>query len=440
MIDKNKILEILNDWNLWGQKEIETGVERADYLQKMEDFLAMDMIVSLVGLRRSGKSTLLLQLSKRLIEKKKVKKEEILYVNFEDSRFLGEYSLQLLNDIYETYLENLSPTKKPIIMLDEIQNIPGWEKFVNSLYERKVAQIFVSGSNAHLLQSEYSQVLTGRQIVLKIYPLTFKEFILFQKVTVKNKLEMLEKKNKLNSLLTQYLRYGGLPKVALAKTEEEKEILAQNYFSDILNRDLIKRFRIKEIGKLEMLAKFYFTNISSMISFNKISRFTKIPSTTIERFSDYLTTPYLFYFVNKFSFSLKEQSVNPRKVYTADLGLRNAISFNFSEDRGKILENLVAMHLIQTQKEIYYFRTKNNREVDFLVKKGTKEKALIQVCATLKDFQTQEREIKSLLEAMEELKLKEGLILTENEEKEIKAGDKIIKVMPIWKWLLGFEE
>ena len=226
MIDKNKILEILNDWNLWGQKEIETGVERADYLQKMEEFLAMDMIVSLAGLRRSGKSTLLLQLSKRLIAKKKAKKEEILYVNFEDSRFLGEYSLQLLNDIYETYLENLNPTKKPIILLDEIQNIPGWEKFVNSLYERKMARIFVSGSNAQLLQSEYSQVLTGRQIVLRVYPLTFKEFILFQKVTVKNKLEMLEKKNKLNSLLTQYLRYGGLPKVALAKTEEEKELLA----------------------------------------------------------------------------------------------------------------------------------------------------------------------------------------------------------------------
>jgi uncharacterized protein len=436
MIDKNKILEILNDWNLWGQKEIETGVERADYLEKMEEFLTMDMIVSLVGLRRSGKSTLLLQLSKRLIAKKKAKKEEILYVNFEDSRFLGEYSLQLLNDIYETYLENLNPTKKPIILLDEIQNIPGWEKFVNSLYERKTARIFVSGSNAQLLQSEYSEVLTGRQIVLRVYPLTFKEFILFQKVTVKNKLEMLEKKNKLNLLLGKYLRYGGLPKVALAKTEEEKELLAQNYFSDILNRDLIKRFRIKEIGKLEILAKFYFTNISSMISYNKISRFIKIPSTTIERFSDYLTTPYLFYFVNKFSFSLKEQSVNARKVYTADLGLRNAISFSFSEDRGKLLENSVAMHLIQTQKEIYYFRTKNNREVDFLVKKGTKEKALIQVCATLKDFPTQEREIKALFEAMEELKLKTGLILTENEEREIKDRDKIIKVMPIWKWLL----
>ncbi len=435
MIDKNKILEILNDWNLW-QKEIDTGVERVDYLQKMEDFLAMEMVVSLVGLRRSGKSTLLLQLSKRLIQKKKVKKEEILYVNFEDSRFLGEYCLQLLNDIYETYIENLNPKKTPIIMLDEIQNIPGWEKFVNSLYERKMARIFVSGSNAQLLQSEYSQVLTGRQIVLKVHPLTFREFLLFQKITIENKLELLAEKNKIKNLFLQYLKYGGLPKVVLAKNKEEKELLAQNYFSDILNRDLIKRFRIKEIGKLELLAKFYFTNIASMISFNKISRFTKIPSTTIERFSDYLTTPYLLHFVNKFSFSLKEQSVNPRKVYTADLGLRNAISFNFSEDKGKLLENLTAMHLIQKQKEIYYFRTKNNREVDFLVKKGAREKALIQVCTTLNDFQTQEREINSLVEAMEELKLKEGLILTENEEKEMKIGNKIIKVRPIWKWLL----
>ena len=134
MISKNKILEILNDWNFWNQK-IDTGIERPEYLKKMERYYKMDLVISLVGIRRSGKSTLMLQFAKKLIKEKKISKNNILYVNFEDPRFLGENSLNLLNDIYEVYLENLAPEKKPIIFLDEIQNIKGWEKFVRSLNE-----------------------------------------------------------------------------------------------------------------------------------------------------------------------------------------------------------------------------------------------------------------------------------------------------------------
>lgn len=436
MISKNKILEILNDWNFWNQK-IDTGIERPEYLKKMERYYKMDLVISLVGIRRSGKSTLMLQFAKKLIKEKKISKNNILYVNFEDPRFLGENSLNLLNDIYEVYLENLAPEKKPIIFLDEIQNIKGWEKFVRSLNERKKAKIFISGSNAHLLSSEFSTVLTGRQLTLIIHPLTFKEFLLFNNIKIANKLDLINQKIKIKRAFRKYLEFGGMPKQALLKNNNDKTLLLRSYFEDILNRDIINRFKIRQTDKLKVLTKFYFSNASSLISYNKAAKFLKIPLTTVERFSEYLTYPYLVYFVNKFSFSLKEQSINPKKVYVSDVGLRNAVSFNFSENKGKLLENLVFLHLLKTEEEIYYYKTKNNLEVDFLVKEKQKIKSAIQVCLTLKDFKTKDREIKSIVKAMAELKLKQGLIITEDEEGEIKIDNKKITVIPIYRWLLG---
>lgn len=435
MISKNKILEVLNDWNFWS-REIDTGIEREEYLKKMEQCHKMDLIVSLAGIRRSGKSTLMLQFAKRLIEEKKIAKNNILYVNFEDSRFLGEYSLDLLNDIYEVYLENLAPDKKPTIFLDEIQNINGWEKFARGLNERKKAKIFVSGSNAHLLNSEFSSALTGRQLTLIVYPLSFEEFLLFNNTKIANRLDLINKKTEIKKLLAKYLEFGGMPKQALFKNNDDKVLLLRNYFEDILNRDLISRFKIRQAEKLKVLTKFYFSNASSLISYNKAAKFLKIPLSTVERFSEYLTYPYLVYFVNKFSFSLKEQAVNPKKIYISDLGLRNAVSFDFSENKGKLLENLVFLRLLKTEEEIYYYKTKNNLEVDFLVKEKQKIKTLIQVCSTLKDFKTKDREIKSTIKAIQELKLKQALIITEDEDDAIGVDNKKIKVMPIWQWLL----
>lgn len=435
MISRDKILEILNDWNFWN-REIETGIERKEYLEKMERYYKMDQVISLVGIRRSGKSTLMLQFAKKLIKEKGIFKNNILYVNFEDSRFLGEYSLDLLNNIYEIYLENLTPDKKPIIFLDEVQNIEGWEKFVRSLNERKEAKIFVSGSNSHLLSSEFSTVLTGRQLPLVIYPLSFEEFLSFNKIEITGKLDLINKKTKIKKAFDEYLQFGGMPKQVFLKNGDDKFLLLRNYFEDILSRDLINRFKIRQTEKLKTLVKFYFSNDSSLISFNGISKFLKIPLSTVERFSEYLTYPYLIYFVNKFSFSLKEQTVNPRKIYISDLGLRNSISFDFSGNKGKLLENLVFLYLLKIGKEVYYYRTTNNLEVDFLVKEKQKIKSLIQVCLTLKDFKTKDREINSLVKAMQELKLKEGLILTKDEEDIIEIGGKEIKVMPVYKWLL----
>lgn len=433
MITKDKLLDILNDWNFW-KKDLETGIERKLYLEEMERYFKMGLIVSLVGLRRSGKSTLMQQFMKKLVAEKKAEKKDILYVNFEDSRFVGEYSLDLLNNIYDVYLENLKPQKTPIIFLDEIQNIDGWEKFVNSLSERKKAKIFVSGSSAHLLSSEFSSVLTGRQLSLIVYPLTFEEFLLFNNVEVGDKLDFANQKNKIRKLFSDYARYGGMPKPSLLKLKNDKETLLRNYLEDILTRDLIERFKIRQTEKLKVLTKFYLTHISSLMSYNKVEKFLKIPLTTVERFSGYLTYPFLIYFVNKFAFSLKEQTVSPRKVYAADLGMRNAATFG--GDEGRVLENLAFLRLIKDQKEVFYYKTKNNLEVDFLARKG-REKQLIQATLTLKNFATRDREINALKTAMKELNLKSGLILTKDEEDEFRFDGKTITVQPLYRWLLG---
>jgi predicted AAA+ superfamily ATPase len=427
-MEKAKILEILEDWNFWKRKQ-EIGIKREEYLKKMEKFSKTGQIVSMVGVRRSGKSTLMLQFIKDLLDKG-LDPKNTLYINFEDARFFGELSLKLLQEIYETYLEYLKPNKKPYIFLDEIQHIFGWEKFVRSLQERKKANIFVSGSTSKLLSSEFGTALVGRHLLLEVFPLNFKEFLYFKKLKIKNELDLISQRIEIKRYLREYLEFGGFPKVVLSK---EKRIILLQYFEDILARDIAERYKVKKIEELRALAKYYLTNISSLISFGKVKKFLKLPLFTIERFSYYFSYAFLIFFVKKFAYSLKEQTVNPRKVFSIDSGLRNVISFKFSQDLGKIYENIVFLEFLRKGKEIYYW--KNKKECDFLIKEG-REKQLIQVCFNLDDPEVKEREITGLLEAMKKFRKKQGLIITEDFEGEEKIKGKKIKFLPLWKWLL----
>jgi len=428
IMEKEKILEILENWNFWKQKQ-NTGIKRKEYLEKMEKFSKTGQIVSVIGVRRSGKSTLMLQFIEKLFQKG-LKPKNTLYVNFEDPRFLGEFSLELLNSIYETYLEYLKPNKKPYIFLDEVQNVPCWEKFVRSLHERKLAYIFVSGSTSKLLSSEFGTVLTGRHLPIEIFPLSFQEFLNFKGIKVQNKIDLVHEKIKIKRMLNEYLKFGGFPQVVLS--QEKKEILSA-YFNDILTRDVIEKYKIKRMNEIKTLAKYYLTNISSLISFRAVQKFLKIPLYTIERFSEYLCSPYLIFFVKKFAYSLKEQQVNPRKVFSIDVGLRNIVSFNFSQDLGKIYENVVFLEFLKKKKEIYYWKDK--KECDFLIKEKGK-KIAYQVCTKIEDAGVKQREVAGLFEAMEKFNLKEGVIITQDYEKEEKVEGRKIKYIPLWKWLI----
>jgi uncharacterized protein len=426
-MEKEEIIEVLAGWNFWRNTH-ETGIYREKYLRKLDMLIKTEQIVVITGARRSGKSTLMKQFIKTQLNSGE-KSESFLYVNFEESRFAGLLSLDFLHKIYESYLEIVKPAGVPFLLLDEIHNVPNWEKFVRSLHEKKEANIIVSGSTSKLLSKELGVVLTGRWVGLETFPLDFFEFLGFHGMKLENKLDLVSKKIKLKQMLREYLEYGGFPLVVL---KEGKEELLERYFNDIVGKDVAERHRVRSVIKLKALAKYYLTSFSSLVSYRKITKVVDLSLDSVERFSGFMADAYLIFFVHKFSYSFKEQVVNPRKVYCIDSGLINALSFRFSENIGRLYENQVFLSLVKRGEEIFYYAGK--RECDFVLMKGKKIVLAIQVSYKL--GANKEREVLGLLEAMDFFKLKTGLIITEDYEgKEQKAG-KTIEYKPLWKWLL----
>jgi len=332
----------------------------------------------------------------------------------------------------------LDPEHKPCILLDEIHLIDNWERWVRTTNELDKAKVIVSGSNAQLLSGELATVLTGRHLDLFVFPVCFEEFLRFRSLEINDKLDMIHKKIDIKRLLREYFEFGGFPQVVLSK--KKKEILV-SYFDDILNKDVIRRYNIRKIDELIYLAKFYLTNISSPVTFTSLEKVLNITADTIETFSSYLKNAFLIFFISKFSFSVKNQQKAPRKVYSIDVGLSNAVGFRFSKNIGKIAENIVAVELKRKQSrnlltEIYYWKDYQQNEVDFVIKEGLKIKGLVQVCWDISSVETRKRETRALLKASKELKCNNLLIITGEYEDEEKVGNKKILYTPLWKWLL----
>lgn len=434
-MNKNELIKILNDWNFW-QKDIETGVERGLYLKPLEQMLKIGQIILITGARRSGKSFLMRQLAKKITERG-AEKNQILIVNFEDPRFV-DLNTDLLDQIFETYQEFLRPKEKPYIFLDEVQEIDGWEKWARTMHELGKAHIIISGSNAKLLSRELATVLTGRHLDLTVFPLSFKEFLNFKNISIESELDLAGKDIEIKYLLKEYIENGSFPKVVI-DGEKEKILLA--YFDDILNKDLIRRFRIRKGEKIKSLIKFYLSNISSLTTFSSTRKFLSISINTAEKFSSYLESAYMIFFLKRFSFAVKEQEKSPRKVYAIDTGLANTVGFRFSGNWGKLAENIVFLHLkrktaVNSNLEIYYCKDARHNEADFVVKEKTTIKEIIQVCWSIDDSKTKKREIDSLIKAMSNLKIENGLIITEDYEGEEFVGNKKIKFITLRKWLL----
>ncbi|MEW6556993.1 MAG: ATP-binding protein [Elusimicrobiota bacterium] len=433
-MDKNLILEILNDWNFW-KKEQETGKNRNDYLKICMDSLKSNVILAIIGIRRAGKSYLMRQIAKNLISDN-FKLENILVVNFEDQRFTNLYP-EILQEIYETYLEFLKPSQKPFIFLDEVHNVPNWERWVRTIHELRKAKIVISGSSSKLLAGELATLVTGRHLDVYVYPLDFCEFLYFRDTPIKDQLDIISKKIEIKSFLREYMEWGGFPEAVLS---EDKKRLLLTYFDDILTKDVEKRYKIKKVEVLRTLARFYLTNTAKPITFNSVRKVLNTATVTVEKFSAYLEAANLIFFVKRFSYSVKEQEKAARKVYTTDVGLANAIGFRFSENWGRLIENIVAIKLNKEQKfnpnlEIYYWKN-NNKEVDFIIKDGLQVKELIQVCWDISDYDVKKRELKAMTKALDEFKLNKGLIITGDYENKEKIDNKIIEFIPIWKWLL----
>ena len=435
-MDKNEIIKIFGDWNFW-DKDLNAGINRPYYLNKIKNFHESSHIIVITGARRSGKSFIMRQTAKALI-KGGIRKNHILIVNFEDPRFV-ELNTKILQQVYDVYLEFLNPQEKPYLFLDEIQEVKEWEKWVRTIHELDKAKIIISGSNAKLLSRELSTLLTGRHLDLVIFPLSFKEFLKFKNVDLSKRFEIVNKEIEIKRLLREYIEFGSFPEVVLGG---EKSQILLNYFEDILNKDIVRRFKIRKSKELVSLAKFYLGNISSLITFSSLEKTLNISVDTVEKFSGYLEDTFILFFLKRFSYKFREQEKSPRKVYAIDVGLANTIGFKFSQNMGRLAENLVFLELkrkemlVGSNLEIYYWKDVNHREVDFLIKENLKVKQLIQVCWEVNRPETKNREIRSLLKAMKEFNLEEGLIITDDYKAEENIKGKKINYIPLWEWYL----
>jgi uncharacterized protein len=435
-MNKNEILEVLEDWNFW-RKDQDTGLTRLQYLEQLQSLKDSNQIIVITGVRRSGKSYLMRGFAKKLISEG-ISKNNILFINFEDPRF-HKLDTELLQKIYETYLESLNPKGSIYIFLDEIQEIPEWEKWVRTMHELKKANLIISGSNARLLSRELSTLITGRHVDITVFPLSFKEFLSFNNLEVHNNLDFVNKKIDINRLLSEYFEYGSFPEVVL--TSAKKQILLA-YFDDLLNKDLIRRYKIRKTGKIKELAIYYLSNISTPSTYNSLKKQLLLTTDTIEKFSDYIESIYLIFFVKRFSFKLMEHEKSPRKTYAIDMGLSNQVGFRFSLNTGRIAENLVFLELLRKKSlnpkmELFYFKNERHQEVDFVIKESLKVKSLIQVCWNIEDLKAKKREINSLVVGLDDLNLKEGLVITEDYENVEYYKEFEIKFIPLYKWLLN---
>jgi hypothetical protein len=359
---------------------------------------------------------------------KRVEPKQILMLNFDDEAL----SKSSLEEIYFTYKEKINPDRKSYIFLDEVHRVDGWEKWVRKKYDLKQeAKFVVSGSCSHLLKKEYSTLLTGRIISFDIMPLSFQEFIGFSGIKLdfsllKEGAISIQDRAKMASLIDKYLIYGGFPEIFFKK-EDFKRIILKQYFDDILYKDILLRFDIKS-QKPKELAVYLATNICSNVSLRSLRNALNLSYDLIKQYISLYKEVFLFFEVNHFSYSLKEQKTRPTKIFCIDNGLRNAVAFKFSRDMGKLSENIVFLELIRRGFEVYYWKNKN--EVDFVTKNEAGELEAINVSFT---DEIPDRETKGLEEISKEKRVRTRLILTKELEKEENG----IKFIPLWKWLIS---
>ena len=419
------MIDILKEWNPWWERkelinELE-GKSRPLY-EDLVNSIDIKEITIITGVRRSGKSTLMYQIIGNLL--KKVDPKQILLINLEDKK-LTQSSLE---EIYNYYRENLNPNKKAYIFLDEIHRKKDWESWIRKKYDLKSNDKFViSGSCSYLLRKEYSTLLTGRNLTFEIFPLSFREYLLFCDVFVNKKIILDKTKHKIINYLKEYINLGGFPEIFF-KDEKYKIKLLEQYFDDILYKDIVDRYNLNN-QKAKDLALFLITNFTSTISLRNIRNSLGISYDTIKDYISYYKEAFLFFTIDHFSYSFKEQKTLASKIYCVDNGLRNAVSFKFSKDEGKLVENIVFIELKRANKDVYYWKDKN--EVDFVIKNNDESITGINVSYT---DEIDERETKGLLEFKKKFnKIKELILITKDLEKKENG----IKFIPLWKWLLN---
>jgi predicted AAA+ superfamily ATPase len=373
-------------------------------------------VLVLTGIRRSGKSTLLRQIANLF--------DSYYYLNFDDER-LASFTIENFDTVLLLWKKKKQAN---VVLLDEVQNVDGWERFVRRINDEGMT-VVVTGSNAKLLSRELATRLTGRHKRIELFPFSLKEYLAFSEFNI-IKRGTSDATAQLLHYTENYLEHGGFPEYWKLKDDE----YLQRVYEDILFRDLIVRFKIRDAKAFRRLANYLFTNFTSEISYTKLHQTLGIKTTaTVRAYISHLEESYLLYELFRFDYSLKKQNIYQKKIYVVDGGLRNSVAFRFSGDSGKLLENVVYLNFRRAQKDVYFHKAK--RECDFIiVQKGTPVSA-VQVCANVTG-ENIARECEGLLEAQSTYNIQSGVIVTQYQNEIINFNNHNIRLIPIHDWLL----
>ena len=414
---------------------------RDDYLidrqikETYADLLNSQQIIAISGVRRCGKSSFLKIIARYIVANKFAKSAALFYVNFDDENFV-DFTIKDFAVLLAAFHELVTIEEGELVycFFDEIQNIPAWEKWINKLHGTGQYKIFITGSNSRLLSGELATSLTGRHYTLEILPFSYIEYLIFTKIDIPEKIGLLSSMQKIDykKLYDKYLVCGGFP-LAISDTLN----VLTDYYQNIIYKDIITRFAIKNVIQFRETALFLLSNISSSMSYRSLQKAIEglDSSMTAKKYVNYLEEAFLVFTVRKLESSVRKQLANPLKVYSIDNGLTRKIAYSISDNHNKLYENNVYLQLRrQGSGEIYYW--KDNLEVDFIVKKGTKIVAVIQVCVSLDNPKTRAREENSLLAALRALDYPVGLIINEYQDESVEIDGKTIVYVPLWKFAL----
>lgn len=379
-------------------------------------------VLVITGIRRCGKSVLMQQIRERQNEKD-------YYLNFDDERLINfrVEDFQMLNEVF---MEDFGIQKH--YYLDEIQNVEGWERFVNRLYGQG-CKVFVTGSNANLLSRELGTFLTGRHVTIELYPFSFREYLELEQIEVKqDTFYTTEGKALLLGKIQRYMKTGGFPQYI----QSDSDNYLFSLYNDIIYKDVVVRNKINNEKQLKEMMYYLASNATHRFTYNSVAKAVNIKSPdTIKSYIGFIEDTYLVRQLAKFDYSVGVQMRSPKKIYFIDNALIHKIGFNATDNLGSSLENCVCVELMRRGKDIYYHA--DTQECDFIMREGVNIVEAMQVTVSIKDANTREREIKGLLAAMERYGLTIGTIITLEEEEEITVNDhQLISVRPIWKWLL----
>ena len=389
-------------------------------IQDVTPYLEANVIKLITGPRRAGKSVFALQI---------LSGKNYAYLNFDDTQLLSAFNedsvMQALAEVYPGY---------EYLLLDEVQNLDSWDAWVSKLYRRGV-NLVITGSNANLLSGEMSTLLTGRYVEIQILPFSMEETLKFRGASINA--ELPDEKAKLFLEMDDYLKKGGYPEIV--KNREIEQAYLSALFDSIILKDVAQRHKIRKITELYDLADYLISNYSNPLSCNEIAEELSLGSvSTVKKFCGYLAEPYLFFYLPRYDNKLKEMKKATRKVYVIDNGFIFTRSFELSSNNGRQLENMVFIELLRRgfdlKKSLFYYRTSNDKEVDFVTRDGRTVTSLIQVSYDISKTKTRERELDALVKASEELKCDNLLLITWEQNGEVDYKGKIISVLSVKEW------